>query len=342
MPEAAQMSGAVAEFGWPGGDVPGELAFTAGRPLVVREAIAQTLDAAGLPIGPGALRALNPGDGPAGSYAAETGTGSWFIKVTSRLGDAPLQGEITRFLAAEGVGVVAEAWIGLGLELSGRSFRVDVQPLVAGRHFAGAVEDLPKVAQLICATHRALRKFPCATLVRARAEKRAEGLDRTRREIQAALQRQDFAWFGERAEWAQQHADWLAEMTREFAPRFYQHSEAQCLHGQVHPGNVIFGQDGEPLLVDFEESVQTYAPPAWDWAIFAQRFVARTAAPVSWDSVTAWVEEFPSREAIVGMMHQGAWLSVATLVRQLREEKILAPLAEWEKFIRLQKEAALP
>src|SRR6185503_11651965 len=46
---------------------------------------------------------------------------------------------------------------------------------------------------------------------------------------------------------------------------------AQCVHGEVHQGNVVFA-DGRAVLVDLEEAARLYAPPAWDLAYLVQRF----------------------------------------------------------------------
>lgn len=47
---------------------------------------------------------------------------------------------------------------------------------------------------------------------------------------------------------------------------------AQCGHGDVTPGNVLFDDSGDAILADFEVSAFTYRPPVFDLASAVLRF----------------------------------------------------------------------
>ena len=47
---------------------------------------------------------------------------------------------------------------------------------------------------------------------------------------------------------------------------------AQCVHGQIHEGNVLF-INGNPVLFDTENGINTFAPKMWDYSWLLQRFI---------------------------------------------------------------------
>lgn len=338
------MSVLNAEFAWPGGDRPGHPAFHCEPPDTVVEAIKQAL-APSFPavMGPNArLGALRIPDGPVGRYRLVTPDGSWFIRVSSRWGNPELERSITSHLASHGVHVNSLLVAGRPLQWNGRVFRVDVRPMIVGRHFNGTADDLRSLTSTLAACHRALVSFPGADAVRAAAAARNQRLAQIRDDIIATLKRDAFGMFAECAPWATEHRDWLVAMTEQFEPRLDEDPHAQCLHGEIHPGNVVFrSDDGAAVLVDFEESVHVFAPPAWDLAFLVQRFclcddpspsVARLRLSVVAD---AYGGPLPS---LATMMRQAAWFSMATIIDLRMSRGVITPVDEYDKFVRLARQ----
>lgn len=344
MPSTDAHTVVEAEFAWPGGDRPGALTFEHEPPTVVSRAIVEALADALTPIriSGASLRALGQSASPSGCYRLTTPEGSWFIRVSSRWGNPELEQALTDYLVSHGVSVNPLVVAGASLTWNGRRLRVDVRPFIDGRHANGSVGDLRRVAGELAACHRALREFPRAQEVRVLAAAWADRLAEARQRIAWALVHGRWEDFAEQAAWARAHREWLAQMIRQFDPQCHELPDAQCVHGEVHPGNVCFLADGSAVLLDFEESVQRVAPVTWDLAFLFQRFclhdepsmrVARQRLEVL---AQAYGGPLPR---LSPMMRQAAWWSIATLVELRLTEGLLAPLDEYNKFVRLEQQA---
>lgn len=253
-----------------------------------------------------------------------------------------MERSLTGHLASQGVSVNPLLAAGIPLRWDGRIFRVDIRPLIVGRHFDGSVEDLRRLATTLAACHVALAGFSSAGAVRAAASIRNRRLGAVRDLIAAALTGDASGVFAEHASWASEHRGWLAAMTEQFQPWFDEHPHAQCLHGEVHPGNVIFrSDDGAAVLVDFEESVQVFAPTAWDLAYLVQRFCLRDDPPpsVALQRLSVVADAYGSPlPALAAMMRQAAWFSMAAIVELRLSQGVVTPTNEYDKFVRLARQ----
>ncbi len=332
-----------AEFGWPSGDHPGEVSFATPVAPEVRAAILAAL----APIWPGSsdatLTALTPPDGVVSRYRITFGEATHFLRVSIEWGDPALEQAITAWLRDHDVSVNHLDLAGLHVSFAGTDFRLDTRAFVPGRHFDGSLADLHSLAALLAKCHRCLRDFPQRDTVRAHSIARSQRLDIARTNIAAALQRRDWAYFSDDLQWAPQHEAWLTEMTRSFDPYYDRLPGAQCLHAQVHRANVLFhSSDAQPVLVDFEEAVQTFAPVTWDLAYFLQRFCLHDSPDAEtfaarFATVRAAYGAWPG--GVVEMMRQAAWLSIAIIIASRHDQGIVNPVAEYQKFVTLEEQA---
>lgn len=334
-----------AEFAWHGGDRPGHLDFRFKLPDPITEAIKQAL-APSFPFITGAetsFLALRLTDGPVGRYLLTTPNGSWFVRVSSRWGNPELERSITQYLASEGVSVNPLFVAGVTLTWEGQNFRVDVRPVIEGRHFDNSVDDLSNVASTLSACHQALVNFPQKHKVQDVASNRYQRLAEVRDLIADALRRGAFELFAERTSWASSHRSWLTEMVEQYTPRLDEYPGAQCIHGEVHPGNVLFREnDSAAVLVDFEESVHVFAPPVWDLAFLVQRFCLRDdpSPSVVLQRLAVVAEAYGSPlPNLTEMMRQAAWFSMAIIVDLRISQGVITPLSEYDKFVKLERQA---
>lgn len=339
------MSGLQAEMAWPGGDCPGELDFrfepSPGVARALSRALAPHFPPAAAP--EACYQALRPPDGPAARYRLRTDHGTWFVRVSTRWGHPELEEAVVDYLFAEGLDVNPFLAAGVKFGWNSQVFRVDVRPLIQGRPFDRSAADLWVLASSLGACHRALADFPRAREIRAAARRRSRRLAGRLGLVAEALRKDSFALFGEQAAWAARHRGWLAEMVEKAEPCLGEYPRAQCLHGEVHPANVLFDlQDGAAILVDFEESVHLYAPPAWDLAYLVQRFcLADEPTPFVRGERLEVVERAYGRPLppLAGMMRQAAWFSLAVLLDLRLSEGLQTPLSEYDKFVRLERQA---
>lgn len=332
-----------AEFGWPGGDRPGEVSFRVPVPADVRSAILNAIEGQLPGIDETAeIAALAPIDGAIGRYRVLSGNTAAFARVSARIGDSELEQAITGWLRDHGVAVNHLEVAGLPLQYGGHALRVDLRQLLDARHDDGSLDDLHQVAGALAECHRVLRNFPRQADAHARAAKRFEHLETVRNGLAKSLEEQNWAAISHNQAWVKDHQTWLLEMVSCYHSRFDQMPGAQCLHAQVHRGNVLFRRsDNAPVLLDFEEAVQTFAPLTWDLAYFVQRFCLADAPSEEVIRERLSVARAAYGVAVPGlaeMMRQTSWFSMVILV-DYHQRGIVSPQSEFDKFVRLEREA---
>lgn len=336
-----------AELAWPGGDDAGVPDFSATVPGAHRDALLAFLHQAGLISDPGScnVSALRETGSVAARYRISDEDTRWFVRVTARVGHADLEKKITDFLRDQGCRVASLKAAGLSFEFCGNSYRVDIRPFQEGRHFDGGWRDVEELATLLSTCHAALKQFDGKDDIRRLARTRYRTLSEAATRIRAGIRRHNFSDFGSCAEWARQHADWLAGVAEMICPDFDERPGAQVLHGEIHPGNVLFrASDGAAVLMDFEESMTIFAPRCWDYAYLVQRFVLRGKAPsrhilialerLLEDTGVSILQVFETMQEIAGLM-------TAVAVHLYTEEDVSTPVAELQKFRDLHREASL-
>lgn len=327
-----------AELAWASGDRPGEPAFAVAVAEPLRERLTALLPTE-FSTANGVFRALAPPQGVCGRYLLEAAGERWFLRVSSRLGEGELERAILDHLSDGGVAVNPILHTVLR-EVEGERLRVDLRPFVAARHYSGDERELLRLARLLAHTHRRLRGFPRAAEVRERARRRGREFAEARRWLGQRLAAGDTALFHEQASWAARHFALVRAVVDEVEPEQHRLAGAQCLHGEVHPGNVLFTDDG-PLLLDFEESVYRFAPPAWDLAFLVQRFCladdpSSEVLARRLDIVRRGYGELPP---LASSMRQIALHSLLFMIEARARRALHSPDSEYGKFTRLARQA---
>jgi len=341
---AGVTSALKAEFAWPSGDSPGNLDFRYEPPGPIIKVLKRALAPSFVPArAPGVrIRALFPSNGPVGRYRLSTQGGSWFIRVSSRFGNPELEKSITDYLVSQGGNVNPLIVAGETLQWNGQSFRVDVRPLIEGRHFNGSSEDLRNLAFTLAVCHHALKDFPRSREISTIASARNQRLAKIRERIAESLKHGKFDLFAEHASWAVAQKDWLAEMVEKFDPHLEERRGAQCVHGEIHLANVLFrARDGAAVLVDFEESVHSFKPPIWDLGFVVQRFCLRDhpLQSVVLERAVVLAESYGSPlPDLAPMMRQAAWSTMATIIDMRIFKGVSTPISEYNKFVRLERQ----
>jgi len=326
------------ELGWPSGDRPGVLNFD--RPVAgaVARAIADVLATCLEGVTPASISALAPVSDPAGRFRTVDGCGrNWFVRVTRRRSALDVEQALLDHLYHAGVAVNPLRFAGLELRWNDETLRLDVRPFVNGTHFSGSDVELVTLGRTLAECHRALAEFEGARVVRSAASRRAERLEDMRQSIWGMLATGDFAALGGAEVWARVNQNWLRQLVEGFDPWMLRRAGAQCVHGEVHAGNVLFA-DGRAVLLDFEEATHVFAPPAWDLAYAVQRFclsadlgVARTAERIACLR-RGYGGPLPP---LVETMRQIAWYMATVVFVTKADEGLATPDSEFAKFIRL-------
>lgn len=333
------------KLSWPGGNWSGQLRFRFQPARTVRAAVLQAVDGhlSGASSSALGLRAAQTCPDPAGFYHAATRTREWFIRVSDRWGHPALEKALSDHLREHSVRTSRVLGAGLPLEWKGRRLRVDLRHFIRTRLFNGTSTDLQRAARLLRCFHQALKTFPEKQAVRRNAREWYDRLGATLHSIQEWVRHPGRKVFAERNAWAKRHRPWIRVLAENSDPRLAALPGAQCIHGDLNPGNVLFTlPQGHPLFCDFEESVQHFAPVAWDLAYFIQRFCLSDNPPPKifeqrLQTVRAAYGNLPGN--LAGMMRQAAWFAILYHTEARISRNMLAPLAELDKFVTLEQQA---
>jgi len=307
-----------AELAWQSGDAPDAPEFNAPVHPLLAAAIAEALPSLG---SNASVTALRKGSDASGRYRLKTDKGNWFVRISARAGYPDLENAIVEFLNREGVPVAVPAVPSAGFDWQGKTYRLDAREMIESRHFDGSAADIARTKETVSACHDALRRFPYSERVRDLSLNRFTRIEKMRLQL---LEIPDLEFLGAASQWANAHRDWIEGVLERFSADFAGRPGAQVLHGEIHPGNVLFRKsDNAAVLIDFEEAPVTFAPPDWDHAYLAQRF---------------GMTEKPS-EALTAMMRDIAGCLLCIAARLAFEEGVETPITEFEKFHRLDLEA---
>jgi hypothetical protein len=108
---------------------------------------------------------------------------------------------------------------------------------------------------------------------------------------------------------------------------------AQCLHGQIHPGNILFVGD-EIVLFDTETSINTFATVYWDYSWVFERFIINQDVELedSLSYIKLLANSKKDINKLISMTKQITAHSVVTVFDYFINEGILVPQSELEKF----------
>lgn len=329
------------ELAWPGGDVPGGQAFSFQVVGQRAQSILRALQDLGIPPGESPeISSLDSGQALAGRYHVRFADRTLFLRISTRLGAPDLEQALLAHLASAKVPVnpiLASGWC----REQGERLRADIRPFIAGRHFDGSIKDIQALAETLGLLHRTLATLPEGRRIQEISASRYAHFQAMRDRIAADLDAGRTEIFKEHEPWAMEHLDLIARMVRGLEPRFDLLEGAQCLHGEVHPANVIFRRN-VAMLIDFEESVHTQAPPSYDLAFLVQRFLLRdqpdreTLNQRLGAAEESYGASFPP---LTKMMQQISRLSLVFIIHARAYENMATPLSEYRKFIALEQQA---
>jgi hypothetical protein len=331
-----------AELAWPGEDNPGKPKFNLAVNADAAEIMTKELRKIfpGTPFDARQFAALQPCQGFYGRYRVTGKNYDWFVRVSSRVGYPDLEKSVIDHLLSSGLMVNPIVKFQIS-EHKGKRYRLDVRPFLQGRHFNGSSGDIARVACHLRKVHQVLAKFGQVERIREIARQRYEELARIKEVLALRLATGDFAIFAEHAEWAKEQKGWLQDLTERFDPRLHLAPKAQCIHGEIHPGNVMFSTEEEVVLLDFEESVHHFTSPLWDLAFLVQRFCLRDDPDEGLlrERLAVVAQQYgASWNGLSRVMRLAAWYSVIMLL-YYRLDGIVSPRSECEKFVRLECQA---
>lgn len=328
----------TAELSWPAGDwPPKDISFRHTIPNSIRESLCGLLPAS---IGEqiAAIHAITAPDSLVGRYQLEMQERpSLFMRVTSRIGDGITEKALVSHAAAKGVSVLPYIHLDV-VDTEQGQLRIDIRNFREGRH--PTREDAARIGFELRQLHEAVLDFPRLGTVRQNAENRFARLEEYSRGLRngkiPTLPDDLASWF-----WT--HREWVIACAEELSPlAIAQMKDAQCIHGEPTPANLLLYQS-QPILIDFEESTQIFAPPLWDMATLIQRLLlfGSTSIFESGGRIAQFEEGFGCQmKGVATMMRHVSW-STLMMVLDYATKGVYSSIGECEKFYRLERHAVM-
>lgn len=214
----------------------------------------------------GALRA--PQDDPrVGHFLIQSGRRQFVLHVkrVSNASDLALAATVSQRLAASGVPVSRYVQTVDGrAEVACDDLAVTATEYVAARHRSEMVEDASSLGTALALMHGALRDDPDADKVQERNRAVRERLKDVAKRLGS----------GEDTKLPAEYRAMARKAASRIRPDYEFAGQAQRLHGDLSPGNVLFLPDGSARFCDFENSAFSFWSVAFDLASALLRFCA--------------------------------------------------------------------
>ena len=327
---------------WPSGDLPGKLEFNKKVKANIREII---LCEVGKLFGAeyiegSELFSLQNIEGISGVFCLNANKKKHLVKITDRNIFIKQRQDFILYAKSKGASVneiVAYSFI----IYNDSKYLLEISPFIDGRHYNYKINDLFLIAKNLKLLHQSIQSYQNVDFITKNAKLISEKLISIRDCLKNCLRKNNLSIFFEKVDWAKKNIKWLDEMACCFNPNYYTDPRAQCLHGEVHPANVIISNDNKPFFIDFEESMHVYATVEWDLAYFVQRFCLR-------DNPNSFLLEqrlevvkngYGNFSQLSEMMRQISWYCIAMIIYLRVTHNIKVPRVEYDKFIKFEQQA---
>lgn len=287
------------------------------------------------------LASLKPVIDCAGHFCLYCGEKKWFLRITRRRRkDNDIEDAVAFYLSNAGIKVNLPFISDSLILWKDHSYLLYIYSLFEGRHYDGSDKDLRNISRVVKHMHRALKSFKFANKVFKNALRTAKRLSDIKTKITHSLQKKDLSLFYERVDWARRNYYWLKAMADCFNPYLCLLPKSQCVHGELHLGNVMFSlRDNSVMLTDFEETSDAWFPPSFDLAYLVHRFCMEGV-----QSKSIFRRRLDILENTYGilpndlreMLHQVCWYNIALLIERSARRESTSPEEEYDKFVRLE------
>lgn len=180
--------------------------------------------------------------------------------------------------------------------------------------------------------HQALKRHPFQTQCRENWLERKSGFDQVLERVKAFSDPK--LLMGEltipKAE--------LALFVEHYALLNFDLNEAQMVHGDLNPGNVL-SLEGEPCVIDYENARYSFFPPVFDLAMAVQRLLWKKPMDTAEMLERRMCEAYGFDGDLTPAMMALSVRSMAILLENALFRQVSVPQSEWDKFVALMKQA---
>lgn len=267
-----------------------------------------------------------------GRFHVITEKNSLFLRITRRIGKPYVEQKLLSYLETCNA-PVNRLLISENIDFESSALRVDIRPYINGRYYNDSEEDILQLGRGLGIIHDKLQNFSDNEQIKKISISRYKRLKSVREKI---INKDSL--ITPYVDMVNSNKIFFDDYTQNFDPLFHLKEGACILHGEIHPGNVIFLQNSnKACFIDFEEAVHTFAPVSWDIGFSVQRFILRDMPEP--ETVEKRIETFEKGydkrlPCFFSTIEDISFFSI-TIIFDLLSNGIYTPESEFLKFIEL-------
>ncbi|MFT7613560.1 MAG: Ser/Thr protein kinase RdoA (MazF antagonist) [Parvicellaceae bacterium] len=183
----------------------------------------------------------------------------YYCRLSKLTGESSMTEELSSFLQASGSPVLVNQRVGGKLILNSDEYDVEVRTLQKGIHYQGQSNQLYLLAEALFQLHVELKKFPLSD----KFIKSSKAYNVELEKVQELIKQKSPKLNKVVNNWLNSNADFVENNLLTLELNFIEGFSPQCVHGDLHPGNVLFNSE-DVWFLDFEESYKTFASVNYD------------------------------------------------------------------------------
>jgi thiamine kinase-like enzyme len=158
------------------------------------------------------------------------------------------------------------------VSINDKNYQLEIKEFIQGRDFKNSHQDIVSLLESCRSLHNSLKKFDKWETIKERSIEYSRQLDEIKKIADKCIKTNEYSPFDNCERWFRRNHDFLEKWYVEEEINFETGDGCQCLHGDILPGNVLFGENGTAYLFDFEYSDRTYGPVRYDLSYIFHRF----------------------------------------------------------------------
>lgn len=151
-------------------------------------------------------------------------------------------------------------------------YRSYIRPLFLPAATHPGPGQIPLILESLRLLHDALKAYPRQKEALGKSELVQQQLEEIRQAfLSGSLYHESFGLSPAYREWLRANEAWLHFHFDTFRLDFFHSEDAQCLHGDLHPRNMLFAPGEKLMFIDFDDSYKSFSSPLYDIAYIYAR-----------------------------------------------------------------------
>lgn len=215
------------------------------------------------------------------------------------------------------------------------TLRAYIRPLFMPAAVPPSPSEIPVILSALRPLHDALADFPRQKESKGKFELVQSQLEMIRTAyLDGEVYDEKFGLSSAYRNWLRENAEWMDGHYQQYDLDFFVSEDSQCLHGDLHPRNMLYASGEGLMFIDFDDSYKSFSSPLYDLAYVYARLAEPTgiSADAFAESVRSLYGKEYSGETIRNWSKQIFTRQILMVMYNALFRKKEKTTAEFEKF----------